>query len=633
MELSRYNSNFRGNWYRIIFTLLLCVIVGVTLLSSNLFIYASLTPFYLYIIGISLVVIAIGLFFIIKPTTIVITWPVILVFLWLLYILGHGYFGNTFNSFHLYLSANLILLIILNVLFRIEVIRFNLLFRGVSLFAAIEASLCIGQFFGVFHTYNRFFTVTGSWENPNVTAMFLTMTIPVIIQLIISGKSIQKLLSFVILCITIIAMVLLQCRTALVGSIVAAFVLFNFRYGIANWLKSKNNRAVSMLIGIMFIASATPLINYLYNAKKASADGRKLIWKLSTKMILDRPVSGYGYGLFEKNYNIFQSNYLKAGNGSYEEIQQAGFVHMGYNEFLENTVEGGLPGLIFIGGFFLILLRVPISKATPAKTKSASENYFIMVYAGVAAFIAMSLCNFTVQAIPAMCLFILYAAILFTHPSFSVFSITNSSSRLFAPLYTASLSVGAVLLGLFILYQNLSTSYASFLNKKAAIQAKHGNNQLAIQTLSPLTQRLNAYESYWTNLARIYMAEKDYVTAITLFDKAKAYTSDPEIFIRTALCYQKIGDYQSSESNYLFAEYVEPSRLSPKIGLMNLYWKEKDTIKAVAVAKQIINQKLKIPSREANHYKHQAQRLLKYLDKDADNQHDVKLPAFLHKSI
>lgn len=629
-----YNSHFRGNWYRIVFTLLLCVIIGTTLLTSSMFIYASLTPFYSYLISVSLAIILTGLLFVVKPVRIQFSWPIIIAIAWLLYILAHGFGGGTLNSFHVYLIVSLIFLVVLNALFQIEAIQFATLFKAITLFAAIEALLCIGQFFGIIKTYNDYFTVTGSWENPNVTAMFLALTIPVMLHLIISGKSVLKLLSIGILSLTIIALLLLQCRTALIGSLVAVFILINYRYGVTGWLTNKRNRSVSIVIGILFIAVAIPTISYLYNAKKASADGRKLVWKLSAQMILDKPISGYGYGLFEKNYNVFQSNYFKTGNGSYEEIQQADYVHMAYNEFLENAVQGGVLGLLFIGALFLVLLRAPIFPApvTSRQSKDEPENYFIVAYAGIAAFAAMSLCNFTVQAIPAMCLFILYASCLSAHPSLRRFPV-GKWERPFNLKYSFLLNMGVVFLGLFLLYQNVSTGYASVLNKRAATEAKHGNNQSAIQILSPLAVRLTTYESYWTNLALIYMAEKDYITAITLFDKAKAYTSDPLIFVKTAICYQKIGDYQNAENNYLFAKYAEPSRLSPKVALMNLYWKQKDTIKAVIEAREIIGQKLKIPSKQASRYKYQAQLLLKELGKGADTRNNVTLPAFLHKSI
>lgn len=66
-----------------------------------------------------------------------------------------------------------------------------------------------------------------------------------------------------------------------------------------------------------------PLSSQLYNAKKASADGRKLIWKLSAQMIPEKPLTGYGYGFFEKEYNLHQANYIKIGKASPEELINA----------------------------------------------------------------------------------------------------------------------------------------------------------------------------------------------------------------------------------------------------------------------------------------------------------------------
>jgi hypothetical protein len=44
-----------------------------------------------------------------------------------------------------------------------------------------------------------------------------------------------------------------------------------------------------------------------------SADARVVVWKISAEMIIQRPLLGYGYGSFERNYSLFQSNYFKSG--------------------------------------------------------------------------------------------------------------------------------------------------------------------------------------------------------------------------------------------------------------------------------------------------------------------------------
>lgn len=86
---------------------------------------------------------------------------------------------------------------------------------------------------------------------------------------------------------------------------------------------------------------------HLYQIKNNSADGRLLIWKLSTKMIAENPFKGYGYGLFERNYNLKQASYFANQTSSNTERRNASFVAMAYNDYLEQTIEGGILGLLF----------------------------------------------------------------------------------------------------------------------------------------------------------------------------------------------------------------------------------------------------------------------------------------------
>ena len=52
-----------------------------------------------------------------------------------------------------------------------------------------------------------------------------------------------------------------------------------------------------------------------------------LIWKLSTEMMAGKP-SGYGYGLFEKNYNLRQADYFANREYTDTEKRNSDFVNM-----------------------------------------------------------------------------------------------------------------------------------------------------------------------------------------------------------------------------------------------------------------------------------------------------------------
>ncbi len=606
-----------GFLYNHALTTILFLIISSTLTISGLFIYASLTPYYLYTLSIAVFIILTGLILSLNKTIkITVSTPIWMTIIWCLYITLHGLLiSGNLNLFHNYLILNCVFLVGLSLLIQITNYRFTLICRVISFIAFIESSICIGQYLGCISNFNNDFKVTGTWENPNVTAMFIAMSVPALFCLIFHPKALYKKLGICCLIIVVVALVLLQCRTALIGSIVSVFILLNNRYSIIHRIKNSSNRSGSILLISFCLALIIPLAISFYGAKKASADGRKLIWKLSIEMIKDKPITGYGYGLFGKNYNLFQSQYFKSGNGSYSELQNAGFVHMGYNEFLQNGVEGGVLGLVIIGALFLILLSVPISQKQallniPNKTRSSNviydlENNLTITYAGIAAFAVMSLFNFSLQAIPAMCLFVIYAAILSTNPNYqkNKFKAINLVTK---PVLKWSIIIALILIGLKMGLADFRSAYTGILIKKAEQQAGNNNAIKAINILKTLETKPYLFESYYITYADILFKQKNYSDAIAMYNKSKVYTSDPEIYIKTAFCYEKTLQYQNAESNYLIAKYIEPNRIAARFALMQLYLKNKDMANAISTAQEIVSIKPKFPSNKAFYYKQQA---------------------------
>ena len=82
------------------------------------------------------------------------------------------------------------------------------------------------------------------------------------------------------------------------------------------------NISLTVFVLLLFVSVAG---TKMYGMKKDSADGRLLIWKLSAEMIVANP-AGYGYGLFEKNYNLYQADHFSGHEHSGTERRNADFV-------------------------------------------------------------------------------------------------------------------------------------------------------------------------------------------------------------------------------------------------------------------------------------------------------------------
>jgi hypothetical protein len=84
-----------------------------------------------------------------------------------------------------------------------------LIFTGGAL---IQGILCLTQFSGLIDTQNKYFKVTGSLYNPNITAMYITVCLPFVLFLLNNPKF--KAHSIIALIIFITGLLLLGCRTA-----------------------------------------------------------------------------------------------------------------------------------------------------------------------------------------------------------------------------------------------------------------------------------------------------------------------------------------------------------------------------------------------------------------------------------
>jgi len=613
-----------------LFSIIIFYILASTLVTSSAFIYSSLTPFFLYLTGLSLLILFSGYTLITadKKITFRLSMPIIAIMLWAAYVVFNGCFlHHNFNLFNTYLLSGCGLYLALVFLFNIYQSPVKALFTIITLLALIECLICFGQYIKMLPSLNTFFPVTGSWENPNVTAMFLAMAVPAAYVALAFYNGLLKRATVAVIMLMVLTILLLQCRTAIIGLIVELLIVSIYKFRLSGTFKTKANRPLFILVTILSLAVIIPVAKLAYKAKEASADGRKLIWKLSGQMIMNEPFAGYGYGTFEKYYNLKQAAYFKEGAGSEQEQKNAAFVHMGYNELLQNGVEGGVLGSLLLIFIFYSLLKVPVFKKHSTNREnlqllSEQESYqYIIIYIGVAAFVVMSVFNFTLQAIPVLCLFIFYGAILTSHPYLKRYDIPGHPffqdfvNLEGLKLYTRrSIAILAVVFGLLMTFQISKLVYYNYLNNQARLEKGYGNYATALTLMGHIEDHLNGDESYWTNYGNILFSVKNYAAALIKYKQAITLISDPAIYSKLAQCYLKTGDYAHAENAFLTAAYIEPGRVAPRFALLNLYLKMNDTIKTVNEAKLIVDLTPKVPSQRVSNYKYHAMLIMNKLN-------------------
>ncbi|WP_418262578.1 O-antigen ligase family protein [Flavobacterium faecale] len=489
----------------------------------------------------------------------------------------------------------------------------NILFKGIGLLALAESMYCFGQYFGIISSLSTYFAVTGTWANPNVTALFLALTVPAFLYLFETSVKKQAKIGFVLI---LLALVLLQCRTAYIGVAIQVIVYYGFKYQFVHWLKDKKNRVGIKALLIFGLLLIIPITTKLYHAKKASADGRAFIWKVATQMATNKPITGHGYGYFSSHYNAFQSQYIQDGKASIDELQNVAAISMPHNEILQQLVEGGSVGLVlmlFFFGSLLFCTKKPIENSNSTAEKPIpvlQSNLYALSYAAVVGYIVMSMFNTTLIVAPVMALVLIYAAILTTKQN-SIKTIAvkpNNSLKFLFTILTIATSV-------FVMYVTVPMAIADRQNKIAFALTTQGNYTEALKLLQKLEPSLRQDSDYWNNIAGVYYKLQNYPATIIALNKATALTTDYSFYLGLAKSYHKLGQYPQAIAQYQKLILLKPSKFSYRFELMKIYVMQKDSLNALKTAQGIIDLKPKIPSKKVVYYKKMAKKTRFYYEK------------------
>jgi len=369
--------------------------IGLCMVNTGLFIYPSLSQYFSIALFSFFSLTVLSFYMFIKKERIDLSKALIIMFLWAVYIvlqtlsISHG----AYYDMYLMLSYFCFFLSVCESV-RLKIISKNVLMYIFFSWGIIESVMCMIQYVGLIGSPNKYFNIAGSLENPNVTAMFITACFPFGIFYFLRR---HKYWGIILNSLLFFALLLLECRTAYLGLLIVIVVFLISNKKIKDII-GKLSKKSKIIYSVLILAGALFVGNYLYLHKKESADGRLFIWKLSAQMITSKPVFGYGSGLFERNYNIYQSNYFKSVYGSDRERANADHVNMAYNEYIEQSINGGIVGLIF----YLSILGYLVWMAVKQKD---GEVISITI-----AIVLMGFSNFIVQAIPVWLIFLTYLA-------------------------------------------------------------------------------------------------------------------------------------------------------------------------------------------------------------------------------
>ena len=502
-----------NNISRLIF-IITCISATV---DTQLFVYPSLSRYLLLEIGIlTMTFVCIGAY-IAKRYTIVISRLEIFFTVWIAYIVLHSLIIQPYEQYRtIYLCATLLLPVLLANMQKGGLLTRDNIVTALLLIACIHLIYIMGQHVGLLESGSPYFSVTGCNENPTVTALYLVGCLPMMATRLNTSRT--KMAYSIFLAIAVYGIILLRCRAAYIGMCTEIVILFAI-YLKSKWRKLSIHPLLLCTLGVVLLSLTIVAGVGLYNMKRNSADGRRLIWKLSSEMIVEKPI-GYGYGLFEKHYNLKQAKYFANGDYTAIEAHNANFVYMPYNDYLEQGVEGGVIGMFMLLAFYAIMI---------GKTLHTGRKEYAAVFCS---FAVMSLFNFVYTAILPWLLLMCYASFVISEekahtawkrmPRYALFI-------LLIPVCCVSLKV-------------LKMTEAQLRLKKLCQQS----TCISDKDYAKIEESIGTSEAYWTKRAINNINAGHHRDALSNIHKARTYTSSPMLFTAEHYCLKRIGKIEES---------------------------------------------------------------------------------------
>ncbi|MDK2841087.1 MAG: hypothetical protein PWQ17_592 [Anaerophaga sp.] len=293
-------------------------------------------------------------------------------------------------------------------------LKYNKFITGIVIIflltSLLQSALGLLQLYGYQASFHSLFKITGTFHNPGPFSGFVVSALPLAIvgykmgytewhrgdteihrEISFRGAKInfngQKIFRGVfrgVSLLTIIAVLLVvpaaQSRAAWVAALVGCiYVLWSCRekFPFINRLSvrfkrlSKTLRVLLITGSLIFILGAATGI---YLLKKDSANGRLLIWQVTSQLIKERPVTGHGSGAFSALYMDEQAQWFKSDKGTDEQAMIAGSPESPFNEPLKLWLEKGLIGLLLAGGILGIILFPEVFNSKPETRNSQLET-------------------------------------------------------------------------------------------------------------------------------------------------------------------------------------------------------------------------------------------------------------------
>ena len=501
---------------------------------------------------------------------------IILVFLGSVFLTSEK-FVNTENAVKFYITIFALFIVLILLLLRSSDLKFELkeitsfiVLKGFYIVGIIQSIYGILQFVGKYPSNHNSFAVTGSFDNPAGFVAVLAILFPIGVFWIIKSNKLEQRLVFFSAGLILFSIIISGSRTGLLAVIFSTISIFIVEFHIFS--KIRRSKQVKQIVFYSIILLLLGL-SFLYKWRPDSVNGRLLIWNISTEMIKDKPLIGFGYKGFQANYMEYQAQYFEQNHHSIFK-QLADNVTHPFNEFIKIAVNYGIIGLLL----YLSLLSFILWKLLKSKHPQKS-----ILLSGYISFIILSLFSYPLQYAP--------VSLLLSYFTLCVFSDWLQGKK-FSLIIRIPI-IGVCFLG--IIFFSLRMNY-ELEWKDIALKSLQGKTKQMLPKYDKLYPYLRYNSLFLYNYSAELNVSKQYKKSIILLNECQEKYNDYDVQMLYADNYFHIGEIKKAIEIYKHAENMIPCRFLPLYYIFNIYKTSNQNEKAFEYAPIIVNKDVKIPS-------------------------------------
>lgn len=468
------------------------------------------------------------------------------------------------------------------------------------------------QLYDITTSNHSLYKLTGSFQNPGPYAGFLVSILPFALWQALRFRTPNKYLQQAVLsfsCIYVFFSLSLlpatMSRAAWLAAGIGIGIILIYHYRLFLHLRQfyqahRKQAIIYICISGLFITIAGAGI---YHVKKDSADGRLLMWKVTTRIIAEHPLTGVGWGNFAGAYGQAQADYFAEGKATPQEEWVAGSPEYAFNEFLQITAEHGIIGLIL----FLLVIVLAF--------RSAYKNGQIGIVGSLAAFLTFACFSYPFRVWQMNILFIILLVTAFTKFRYEkAIEMKEDKKRRKWKIYT-------VVIILALLIPPLLWTGKRWQEKQQAIaqwqdEQSYYNMEIfkgTVDNYRKLYWQLRDEPKFLFELGQCLSKTEFYEESNRILLEGARQSSDPMFWNIMGKNYQAMSRFNEAEECFTHAYHMIPHRLYPLYLLANLYFQSGQTAKGIEMAQRVIDKNPKVMSSAIQEMKTEMrERLAKY---------------------